>query len=151
MWAAQTSSQSTTDRSSLSITVEVLREDNGTFVLTRKYSIPPCTPYSPEPTEPAYRMGPSIACKNGSCIEHVLPGQSFKIRYVLLDSSAKPLVMTPWSDAITTRDDPPTYNSIQVWNVGMRSGAMIVITVLLTVTMFFLLVGLTATITDKWK
>ncbi|XP_038639830.1 uncharacterized protein LOC119956582 [Scyliorhinus canicula] len=150
MWAVRRADQIATPPASASITVEILRGDNGTFVLTQKYSVPPCTDFSPEPTELAYRMGPSIACKNGSCIEHVLPGQSFRVRYVVLDSSANPLVMTRWSESITTRDDPPSYLSIHVWDAGMRSGNMVVITVLLVVTLS-LLFGFAITMTVRWK
>ncbi|XP_051899266.1 uncharacterized protein LOC127585665 isoform X2 [Pristis pectinata] len=126
-WAAQRSDWMVSPHSSISIVVDILRE------------------------EAAYQMGPRIVCKNGSCIEEVLPGQAFRIRYILQDMSGKSLIQTRWSDSILTRNDPPSYLSIQVWDAGMRSGNMIVITVLLTTALLILVVGFAATIAAGWK
>ncbi|XP_051899265.1 uncharacterized protein LOC127585665 isoform X1 [Pristis pectinata] len=151
-WAAQRSDWMVSPHSSISIVVDILREvDNGTFALPHKYPVPRCNYFSSESPEAAYQMGPRIVCKNGSCIEEVLPGQAFRIRYILQDMSGKSLIQTRWSDSILTRNDPPSYLSIQVWDAGMRSGNMIVITVLLTTALLILVVGFAATIAAGWK
>ncbi|XP_055487558.1 uroplakin-2-like [Leucoraja erinacea] len=96
-------------------------------------------------------MGPRMACRNGSCIENVLPGQAFRIRYTLQDVSGNPLIMTQWSDSISTKDEPASYVSIQAWDAGLRSGSMVVITVLLAVAVFTLIVGFAAAVTMGWR
>ncbi|XP_007909012.1 uroplakin-2 [Callorhinchus milii] len=143
-----------TMRSSASVQVELLREDNATFVLPQRYSVPFCNDFSPKPaavsTPLAYQMGPNVACIDGSCIEHVLPGQRFRVRYIIYSVSEEALVTTKWSAPIATRDDPPSYSSIDA-DTTPRSGAMVVITTVLVVALFLLLLGFASMLAARSK
>ncbi|XP_056399669.1 uroplakin-2-like [Hyla sarda] len=87
-----------------------------------------------------FQVGPDLVNQNGNQIIRIMPGTSYLIRFVLFNANTQ-ITYTNWSQPFQTRDLPPNPNEISASFEG-RSGGMVVITVLLSISMFLLLVGL---------
>ncbi|XP_030053799.1 uroplakin-2 [Microcaecilia unicolor] len=133
------------DRSTAAIEVQVkLADDNETYKLPQTYQVPSCSPIFQEPPSVlqfAYQMGPSIMWLNDSLVRNVLPGHSYRVRYVLYNQAKEQVVASNWSESFQTRDLPPSSRDMKPSLEG-HSGGMVVITVLLSTSMFLLLIGL---------
>ncbi|CAI9610574.1 unnamed protein product [Staurois parvus] len=110
------------------------------------FSIPQCRTVfgEPPPKEPyVFQVGPNLSDKNNTEIIRILPGAAYKVRYILYNNATK-LAYTQWSQPFKTRDLPQSPREMYVSLQG-RSGGMVVITVILSISMFMLLVGLAVT------
>ncbi|XP_075459321.1 uroplakin-2-like [Ascaphus truei] len=88
-----------------------------------------------------YQVGPNIDTLNGSRVQGILPGRSYRIRYMLYNAAKIQIAYTNWSEPFQTRDMPQSSREMKSGLQG-RSGGMVVITVLLSISMFLLLAGL---------
>ncbi|XP_029441198.1 uroplakin-2-like [Rhinatrema bivittatum] len=144
-WLMDTVDPSQMDRRTAAIEVQVrLAGDNETYKLPQSYQVPPCSPMFQEPAavlEFAYQMGPSIVSLNDSLVRSVLPGYSYRVRYVLYNRAKAQMAASNWSQSFQTRDMPQSGRDMKPTLEG-RSGGMVVITVLLSIAMSLLLLGL---------
>ncbi|KAE8593840.1 hypothetical protein XENTR_v10019343 [Xenopus tropicalis] len=144
-WLFNTVDPSVAVKQKSSILVQVqIPGDNNTYIVPGDYEVPQCRPiFNPlQATEPfVYQVGPNIELANGSSVQTVLPSRSYRIRYVLYNDANTQIAITNWSQPFQTHDIPPAPRDMNLWLQG-RSGGMVVITVLLSISMFCLLVGL---------
>nr|XP_033816024.1 Golgi-associated olfactory signaling regulator isoform X2 [Geotrypetes seraphini] len=96
------------DKSTAAIEVQIkLADDNETYKLPQSYQVPPCSPIFQEPSavlQFAYQMGPSIMWLNDSLVRSVLPGHSYRVRYVLYNQAKEQVAASNWSQSFQTRD-----------------------------------------------
>ncbi|XP_069805226.1 uroplakin-2 [Dendropsophus ebraccatus] len=121
--------------------------NNETYVVPDKFNVPQCrSAYGePSPTDPyVFQVGPNISNQNASQVIRIMPGTSYKIRFVLYNSVNTQIAYTNWSQPFQTRALPPNPREMPTTFEG-RSGGMVVITVLLSISMFMLLIGLAVT------
>ncbi|XP_043914998.1 uroplakin-3a-like [Protopterus annectens] len=143
-WLRQSSNKYLIKRETASIHVEVMEEgNNATYTAVDTHSIPLCGILFPEPqdiSEYGYQLGPDMLCKNNTCTAQLLPRKNYRVRYILYNEEGTAVAASSWSQPLQTRD----VQDFRTINVGLeaRSGGMVVITVLLSIAMFFLLIGL---------
>ncbi|XP_018081854.1 uroplakin-2-like [Xenopus laevis] len=144
-WQSDAVDLSVAIRKTSSIIVQVqIQGDNSTYIVQGGYVIPQCRPIFNElqATEPfVYQVGPNIELTDGKGVQLVLPNHSYKVRYVLYNAANTQIAFTNWSQPFQTRDIPTAPQDMNARLQG-RSGGMVVITVLLSISMFCLLVGL---------
>ncbi|XP_072283294.1 uroplakin-2-like [Pyxicephalus adspersus] len=146
-WMMKTIDPSVATRNSSSIQVEVqIKEQNETFVVPEMFSVPQCkTLFGESPPTEAYvfQVGPNLNDQSNTKVTRILPGVVYIVRYVLYNNATK-LAQTNWSQPFKTRDLLQSPREMLASLQG-RSGGMVVITVLLSISMFLLLVGIAVT------
>ncbi|XP_063292479.1 uroplakin-2-like isoform X1 [Pelobates fuscus] len=144
-WTNKVVNPSVAVRETSTITVQVQTDgDNSTYALPSGFIVPQCRPLFADlqSTGPdAYSAGPYINTLDKSRVQSILPGHAYKFRFVLLNAAKAEMAYTNWSLPFYTRDLPQSPSDMYVSLTG-RSGGMVVITVLLSIAMFILLVGL---------
>ncbi|CAH2278317.1 uroplakin-3a isoform X1 [Pelobates cultripes] len=95
------------------------------------------------------RVGADVTCLTdpnftGYCNPPLNNSTAYRFKYVYADAGGVAQYQTDWSAPITTNGGK-AYSTIDTWP-GRRSGGMIVLTSILSVLLFFLLVGFAGTI-----
>ncbi|XP_073425990.1 uroplakin-2-like isoform X1 [Dendrobates tinctorius] len=146
-WIHQALDVSVAPRSTSMIEVEVqILGNNETYVVPDKFALPQCISMFGEPSPLdlyVFQVGPDISNQNADQVIRILPGTSYLIRFMLYNAN-KQIAYTNWSQPFMTRDLPPNPREMRFVFEG-RSGGMVVITVLLSISMFMLMVGLVVT------
>ncbi|XP_075046781.1 uroplakin-2-like [Mixophyes fleayi] len=144
-WVYQALEQSVAVRKTSLIEIQIkIAGYNETYVVPDKFSIPQCRSVFGEPplTEDyVYQVGPDIQNLDASQVLKILPGTIYTIRYVLYNAAGSQIAYTNWSKPFKTRDLLLNPRDMSASLQG-RSGGMVVITVILSISMFVLLVGL---------
>ncbi|XP_077312240.1 uroplakin-2-like [Lithobates pipiens] len=138
-------SVATRDTSIIQAEVQV-PEHNETYIVPNVFNIPQCRTVfgEPPPTETyVFQIGPNLIDGNNTQVIRIMPGIAYKVRYILYNNATK-LAYTQWSQVFKTRDLPQSPREMYASLQG-RSGGMVVITVILSISMFMLLVGLAVT------
>ncbi|XP_075183367.1 uncharacterized protein LOC142255805 [Anomaloglossus baeobatrachus] len=148
-WMLRALDVSVAPRSTSLIEVEVqILGNNETFVVPDRFNVPQCKSMFGEPSPLdlyVFQVGPDLSNQNADQVIRVLPGTTYLIRFMLYNSN-KQIAYTNWSQPFMTRDLPPNPREMRFVFEG-RSGGMVVITVLLSISMFMLLVSLAVTFT----
>ncbi|XP_075773627.1 uncharacterized protein LOC142825598 [Pelodiscus sinensis] len=143
-WRQASVDPSQVPRASATIQVHVQPAgDNATYKVPQGFPVPPCSPLFEEPPSPwvfAYDVGPGLACLNDTCTRDVLPGRSYRVRFALSSLAGSPVAVTNWSRPFETRGLPRSFRTLDP-SPGGRSGGMVLITVLLSVSVLLLLVA----------
>ncbi|KAM8927759.1 uncharacterized protein RCH25_008040 [Pelodytes ibericus] len=129
--------------STISVLVQI-NDDNNTYVVPTIFKIPQCSPFFANPPGPGdygYAAGPQVQTINDTRVQQILPGHAYRFRFVLKNAANEQMAYSNWSDPFRTLDLPPSPSEMKTTLQG-RSGGMVVITVLLSIAMFILLVGL---------
>ncbi|XP_019406648.1 PREDICTED: uncharacterized protein LOC109320828 [Crocodylus porosus] len=144
-WLQASVDPSEAPRASATIEVQVQPTgDNATYKVPCKFPVPPCSPLHQEPMAPrefTYNMGPSLECLNDTCSLGVLPGRSYRVRYVLYNHAMAQVAITNWSQPFETRGLPQSFYDIDP-SPGEHSGGMVVLTVLLSLSVVLLLTAM---------
>ncbi|KAJ1131635.1 hypothetical protein NDU88_009970 [Pleurodeles waltl] len=145
-WVLQTPDPNLANRSTSSILVQVEPTDsNGTLYRAQNsYEIPRCNPMYAEPPSSSnfvYQVGPYLESLPGDAIISVLAEKSYRIRFCLYSGTGNLVAVSNWSVPIQTRSLAPSVHDMPQFLEG-RSGGMVVITVILSISMFLLLVAL---------
>ncbi|KAM4652867.1 uncharacterized protein O3C94_015072 [Discoglossus pictus] len=151
-WMRETLDLTMADRKTSVIQIKVQPAiNNGTYIVPQNFTIPPCDPIFQDYEGTGlfvYKVGPSIRTIDQSHVMGILPGNNYKIRYVLYNDKGAEMACTNWSEPFKTRDMVPSASDLISYLEG-RSGGMIVITVLLSIAMFTLLVVLAVAFITK--
>ncbi|XP_075135141.1 uroplakin-2-like [Leptodactylus fuscus] len=146
-WMLQALDTSVAPRSTSLIEVQVqIMGINETYVVPDRFNMPQCRTMfaDPSPAEQyVFQVGPDISNLKGDQVIKILPGTTYMIRFVLYNAD-KQYAYTNWSQAFKTRDLPPNPREMLAYFQG-RSGGMVVITVLLSISIFLLLIGIAVT------
>ncbi|XP_066453675.1 uroplakin-2-like [Eleutherodactylus coqui] len=133
--------------SQIEVQVQITDNSNETYVVPHKFQVPQFSSLFGErsPTDLyVFQVGPDISNQNANQVIKILPGTAYTIRFILYNDGNKEIAYTNWSQPFKTRDLPPNPREMKASFEG-RSGGMVVITVLLSIAMFLLLVGLAVT------
>ncbi|XP_068098309.1 uncharacterized protein [Hyperolius riggenbachi] len=143
----------TATRQNSSIQVQVQTAAwNTTYAVPNKLKVPQCVSPLGELPPSEYsvlQVGPDLIDLNDTQVRNILPGTAYTIRYVLYENITI-LASTNWSQPFTTRGLVKSPREMYDYLEG-RSGGMVVITVLLSISMFMLLVGLAVTFAARQK
>ncbi|XP_078507092.1 uncharacterized protein LOC144767549 [Lissotriton helveticus] len=143
-WVLKTTDPSRASRSTSSIVVQVDPTDSNStlYRVQNKYEIPRCSMFQePSSANFVYQVGPYLESLAGDAIISVLAETSYRIRFCLYSGTGDLLAESNWSAPIQTRPLAPSVQDMPQFLKG-RSGGMVVITVLLSISMCLLLVGL---------
>ncbi|XP_069505566.1 uncharacterized protein [Ambystoma mexicanum] len=145
-WLMNTPNPTLANRSTSVIAIEVDPSDanNTLFQAQKRYSVPRCNPLYPEPPDTnnfVYQVGPDLDSLDFASVISVAAGKHYRIRLSLHSGANSIVGVTNWSAPIQTRALPLSARDMGAWLEG-RSGGMVVITVILSISMLLLLVGL---------
>ncbi|KAG8434144.1 hypothetical protein GDO86_012496 [Hymenochirus boettgeri] len=142
-WQSKALDLSVADKKTSTIQVQIT-DGNNSFVVPQNFEVPQCRLQINEQqaSDPVvYEIGPDIKLANVKSTQRIIPNQLYRVRFVLINKANNQIAITNWSEPFETNDLPPRSQDINAWLKG-RSGGMVVITVLLSIGMFILLVGL---------